>query len=354
LTARDNPRRARHNERMRAALLSLGVLVTSIATLGCGITTRLPGKRADQAAAQTEDTLQLADSLRADVEHLALDIGERHAGKRSALDAAEAFLKARAEELGYAVNVEAFEARGQTFHNLVFERTGTQHPEQIFVVGAHYDTAVGTPGANDNGTGVASLLALAEAFSAHDVPRTLRFVLYANEEPPFFGTDDMGSRHHANASAARADKMWAMLSLETMGAFSDAEDSQKYPPPIGLLYPSKGDFIAFVSDTESRDLLERTMIAFRSRAQVPSEGGALPGTMPGVYWSDHWSYWRVGVPAVMVTDTAPFRSQHYHEPTDTPEKVDFHRLSLVVVGLTHGIDALLRSGPWRADVATAP
>lgn len=316
-------------------------------TLGCGITTRLPGKRADRAAAESQQSKELAQSLKRDVEHLAVTIGERHMNKREALDAAEAFLVDRVTAIGYPVSVEAFEARGHVFHNLVFDRVGTTNPEQIFVVGAHYDTAEGTPGANDNGTGVATLLALAEAFSARDVPRTIRFVLYANEEPPFFGTDDMGSRHHANAAVARGDRMWAMLSLETMGAFSDEDGSQKYPAPFGLLYPSRGDFIAFVSDTESRDFLQRAMIAFRAHGEIPSEGGALPGEMPGVYWSDHWSYWRVGVPAVMVTDTAPFRSQHYHEATDTPDKVDFHRLSLVTIGLAHGVDALVRSGPWR-------
>lgn len=327
-----------------AALVGATAVVLA---LGCGVATRFPGRRVATAGAATEETRALAEVLRADVSHLALVVGERNANQRAALDDAEQFLVERVRSMGYQVVREPFVAGGQTFHNLVFERTGAEHPEHIFEVGAHYDSAEGTPGANDNGSGVAALLAIADAFSARSVRHTLRFALYAIEEPPFFNTDDMGSRHHAKASVARGDKVFGMISLETMGHYSDVPGSQNYPAPLGLLYPSEGNFIGFVGDTTSEDLVRRLATAFRAHAEVPSEGASLPGSMPGVYWSDHASWWSVGVPAVMVTDTAPFRYPHYHEPTDTPEHIDYHRLSLVVVGLTRALDAIVRAGPWR-------
>jgi hypothetical protein len=124
-----------------------------------------------------------------------------------------------------------------------------------------------------------------------------------------------------------------MLSLETMGYYDDTADSQKYPPPFNAFYPSTGNFIAFVGDTKSRELVKQLVGSFRRHAQFPSEGGAAPAKMEGVGWSDHWSFWQCGYPGVMVTDTAPFRYPHYHKPTDTPDKVDFARLARVVVGL---------------------
>jgi Zn-dependent M28 family amino/carboxypeptidase len=124
-----------------------------------------------------------------------------------------------------------------------------------------------------------------------------------------------------------------MLSLETIGYYSDAPNSQQYPPPFNLYYPSTGNFIGFVGNEESSRLVEQVVRAFRQHAKFPSEGSAAPSDVPGVGWSDHWSFWQAGYPALMVTDTAPFRYPHYHLSSDTPDKLDYDRMARVVDGL---------------------
>ena len=189
------------------------------------------------------------------------------------------------------------------------------------------------PAANDNGTGVAALLVLARRLKGSSLKRTVRFVAFANEEPPHFQTDAMGSLVYARACKTAGDNVVAMLSLETMGYFSDDAGSQAYPFPLSVFYPDVGNFIGFVGDLSSRALVHEVIGLFRRGVDFPSEGAALPASIPGVGWSDHWSFWQVGFPAVMITDTAPFRYPHYHTPEDTPDKVDFARLAHVVVGL---------------------
>ena len=213
------------------------------------------------------------------------------------------------------------------------------------VVGAHYDSVLGSPGADDNATGVAAVLEIARACASLRWPRTLRLVAFVNEEPPFFLGGDMGSLRYARRLREEGRNVVAMLSLETIGYYSDRPGSQQYPFPFRFFYPERGDFVAFVGNIASRDLVRRTVASFRSQAGFPSEGLAAPGWITGVGWSDHWSFWQQGYPAVMVTDTAPFRYPHYHAGTDTPEKVDYERLSRVVAGLTDVVGELAGAGP---------
>jgi Zn-dependent M28 family amino/carboxypeptidase len=198
----------------------------------------------------------------------------------------------------------------------------------------------GTPGANDNASGIAALLALARYFARSQPQRTLRLVAFANEEPPFFQTEQMGSLVYARRCAARHENVVAMLSLETMGYYSDAPNSQHYPFPFSLLYPSTGNFLAFVGNLSSQVLTREAVRTFRRAGKLPAEGAAVADVVAGIGWSDHWSFWRTGVPAVMVTDTAPYRYAHYHEETDTPEKLDYDRLARAVVGLADVIEEL--------------
>jgi hypothetical protein len=326
-----------------ARIALLLIVVTLITVVGVAHwMTSMPGESFAGAAEPDDATRMLATELRRDVTVLSSDIGERNSRRREALALAEQFLRERAQKMGYTVTDQVFEAGGKPFTNLVFDKKGSgPNANQILVVGAHYDSAPETPGANDNGSGVAALLALAREFQRQELPRTLRFALYANEEPPFFGTDNMGSRHHANKARDAGDNVIGMISLETIGSYSDEPDSQKYPAPFGFLYPNTGNFVAFVSRGHDRDFLFSFVSAFRKHARIASEGGALPEGLTGVYWSDHWSYWRAGFPALMVTDTAPFRYSDYHKPTDTPDKIDYHRLSLVVSGLSRAIEDAL-------------
>jgi len=203
---------------------------------------------------------------------------------------------------------------------------------------------MGSPGANDNGSGVAGVLALARAWAKREPSRTIRFVAFVNEEPPFFQTDLMGSLVYAKHCRDRGDKIVAMFSLETMGCYSSEKGSQKYPFPFGLFYPSHGDFIAFVGNTSNGDLVRGSVKTFRAQASFPSEGGAIPGNLPGVGWSDHWAFWQAGYPAIMVTDTAPFRYPYYHTAQDTPDKVDCDQLARVVDGLSKVLEELANGG----------
>jgi hypothetical protein len=282
----------------------------------------------------------LRDALRRDVEKLAGEIGERNVLTPRKLRAAADWLETALTSAGHKVSRQSFEAGGQSCQNLEVEIPGKTRGTEIVVIGAHYDSAIGCPGANDNGSAVAGLLALARAWTGRSPARTVRFVLFVNEEPPFFETEQMGSLVYARRCRERNERIVAMLSLETMGYYSDTEGSQKYPFPVGLFYPSRGDFIGFVGNTGNAKLVRQCVVAFRRHAQFPSEGGALPARLPGIGWSDHWAFWQAGYPALMVTDTAPFRYPHYHTPEDTPDKLDYDCLARVMDGLDKVVEEL--------------
>ena len=224
----------------------------------------------------------------------------------------------------------------------VIEARGTD-PE-VIVVGAHYDTAPDTPGANDNASGTASVLELARLLAdmKGKTDKRIRFVLFVNEEPPYFWTEHMGSVHYAKALAARKERVTAMFSLETLGYYSDEPGSQQYPAPFGVMFPNRGDFVSFVGLMNSRPLVQQAIASFRSHTSFPTVGGVAPWFVPGIGWSDHSSFSDQGFQAVMITDTATFRYPHYHEPTDTPDKVDTAKLARVVKGVERVLRDLLR------------
>jgi Zn-dependent M28 family amino/carboxypeptidase len=256
--------------------------------------------------------------------------------KVAELEAAARYIEKALAGSGLTVATQHFVSGPAEVRNIEVEIRGGARASEIVIVGAHYDSVLGAPGANDNGSGVAAVIELARLFAAEKPARTLRLVEFVNEEPPFYHTDAMGSRRYARRSKERGENILAMLSLETIGYYSDLPGSQRYPFPLGLFYPSTGNFIAFVSNLTSRALLHETLASFRRHAGIPSEGVAAPAFIPGVDWSDHWSFWREGWPALMVTDTAPYRYPHYHSAQDTPDKVDYERLARVVTGL-HGM-----------------
>jgi Zn-dependent M28 family amino/carboxypeptidase len=239
---------------------------------------------------------------------------------------------------------ESFRSRGKPVRNIVAEKRGGGRAEEILLVGAHYDSVLGSPGANDNGSGVAALLELARLLADLPLTRGVRFVAFVNEEPPFSYTAEMGSVVHAKAARARGERIRAMLSLETIGYYSDAPGSQQYPFPLGFFYPERANFIGFVGNLKSRKLVSEALHAFRRHTAFPSEGAAVPGWITGVGWSDHWSFWQAGYPAIMVTDTAFFRYAHYHTAGDTPDKADYGRSARVVAGLAGTIADLAREG----------
>ncbi len=308
---------------------------------------RMPGRSYRGPLPSADDELrQLAAQLRRHVTHLAEEIGERNVLRRPRELARSAeHIEADLAGAGHEVKRHEYEASGTACCNLEVEIPGTTLPDEIVVVGAHYDSVVGSPGANDNASGVAAILGLARRFKSFPSDRTLRFVAFANEEKPFAHTEQMGSSVYARRCRERDEKVAAMLSLETIGYYSDAPGSQKYPQPIGLLYPSTGNFIAFVGNTRYGALVRRVVAAFRQNELFPSEGGTLPEVIRSIGRSDHWSFWQEGYPALMVTDTAPYRYPHYHTPEDTVDKVDFDKTARVVRGLESVIAALVSINP---------
>jgi hypothetical protein len=323
-------------------LAILGLVVAALAVVAYFVMIKMPGTSyAGPLPALTETQRHLADELSQYVHHLAGEpIGERNLDRPDKLDEAVQWLSQTLADMGYEVRRQEFDVAGQLCVNLDVELPGSSGASEVIVVGAHYDTVPDCPGANDNGTGVAATLALARRFAGTQPKRTLCFALFTNEEPPYFQTSTMGSVVYANACKARGDHVLAMFSMETIGCYSDAPGSQQYPPILNLVYPSTGNFIAFVGNLKSRALVRETVRSFRELAQFPSEGGAVPGWMTGVGWSDHWAFWQAGYSAVMVTDTAPFRYPHYHRASDTPDKIDYQRTARVVEGMALVIERM--------------
>jgi Zn-dependent M28 family amino/carboxypeptidase len=284
--------------------------------------------------------LDLESRLRRHVVALAADIGERHVGRPRALHAAEAYIAGEFAATGYEVVRQTYVAEGVASSNLEVTLPGGALGNEILLAGAHYDTVPGSPGADDNASGVAALIEIARALRETRCERTVKLVAFVNEEPPFFYWGEMGSRVYARAARARGDDIRVMLSLEMLGCYSDAPGSQRYPPLLGFFYPKAGNFIGFVSNLRSRRALREVVRAFRSASDFPAESLASPALVPGVSWSDQLSFWRAGYRAVMVTDTAFYRYPHYHRATDTPEKLDYARMARVVEGLAGAIATL--------------
>lgn len=322
--------------------VTLAVILVGVVAVGCWMTS-MPARSFRGALPAGEPALAAtATRLCADVQTLAAEIGERNTTYPKALERAASHVERALTDAGWTPKREPFRAVGETVVNVIAERRGARDPGEIVLIGAHYDSAPGTPGADDNASGAAVLLELARAFSGKPVARTLRLVGFVNEEPPFFQTEEMGSLVHAKGCRARGENVVAMLALETMGYYADVDGSQHYPPPLSLVYPSRGDFIAFVGDVGSRGLVREVVRSFRAEASFPSEGAALPGWLPGIGWSDHWSFWQAGYAGVMVTDTAPFRLPHYHASTDHADVIDYDRLARVTRGLVAVVDKLTR------------
>src|SRR5215475_420253 len=286
------------------------------------------------------DEIVLRDRLRQHVRMLAGDIGERQLWRPAALERTAQYIEAIWQAQSYQVARQSVVADGKTVYNLETEFSGGPRRDEIVVVGGHYDSVRGSPGANDNATGTAAVLELARLLAGQQLARTVRFVAFVNEEAPFFQTDAMGSWVYARRSRARDERVVAMLSIETIGFYSDAVGSQHYPFPFGLFYPRTGNFIGFVGNIASRALVRRSIAAFRQYIPFPSEGVAAPGWMTGIGWSDHWAFWQEGYPGVMVTDTALFRYAPYHTREDTPDRVNYDSMARVVAGLAWVVTVL--------------
>lgn len=323
----------------------IAVLAIAAVALPVEIVIRMPGQSfRGELPPLTAAQRAIAARLEKDVTVLAGEIGERHMFRYEALEEAARHIEQAFEDAGHRPVAQTFTARGRPVRNIEVIIEGSDPSAAIIVVGAHYDTVRGSPGANDNATGVAAVLELARMLKSRPIARSVHLVAFVNEEAPFSYSDAMGSLQYVRRLRERGQEVAAMLSLETMGYYTDLPGTQRYPFPVSFFYPDTGDFIGFVGNVASRSLVRRVVTTFRRHARFPSEGIAAPEGLRGVSWSDHWAFWRQGVPAVMVTDTALYRYPQYHTADDLPGIVDNARLAPVVEGLAHVVEDLAANG----------
>lgn len=231
------------------------------------------------------------------------------------------------------VRRQRYTVGGQNYQNVIAEY-GSAGASGMLVIGAHYDTCSELPGADDNASGVAGILELGRMLAKKTLPFQVELVAYSLEEPPFFGTAQMGSAVHAASLVAAHQKVDLMISLEMIGYFSDEPGSQSYPLPLlNLLYPTRGNFIAAVGNLSLSPATIELKKAFLKAVPLRMVSINAPSFIPGIDFSDHRNYWTRGFDAVMITDTAFFRNHAYHKEQDTPERLDYRRMAQVVTGI---------------------
>lgn len=294
-----------------------------------------------------EAELKLRERLRRHVDALAGVIGPRHMEAPGTLETAANYVERELTAVaGETVVRHRFPVGNDWAENLLVERRGTQRPDRVLVVGAHYDTVPETPGADDNASAVAMLVEAARVLAGRDAKYTLRFVAFANEEAPHHDLGTMGSDHYARHCAAKqGTRVVGMLSLEMVGYYRTAPRSQALPTALPRItrhvFPRRGDFLAAVANPRSIPLLLRFWRGFRrSRPKFRVFPVALPQAVPDISRSDHRGFWALGIPALMVTDTSYLRNPHYHRPSDTPDTLDYDRLTRATLGVAGGIGRL--------------
>ena len=312
---------------------------------------------------------ELALQLHADVRHLAGEIGERNLYHPDRLEAAATWIEQAFKRMGYAgvhrlpVAVRAKDyalPADTTAFNIEAILPGTALAEEQIIIGAHYDSKVamprwnahwpptpdhpGTPGANDNASGVATVLALARRFAGHPQSRTLRFVAFVNEEPPFYQTAAMGSLAYARSLRLQGLRKVRMITPETLGCYSSRPHTKRSGAALLLAdlldLPARSDYVSCSSNWRSRHWAGQCAPLFARHGTLEVRTVALPAVVKKVAWSDDWSFWQCGYPAFAVTDTAYLRSDQYHEVDDTPDRLDYQPMAQVVWALGCAVEDL--------------
>ena len=280
----------------------------------------------------SDDYPQLENRLYQHVRYLSEEIGERHHDNQAALEKTVEYIDGQFQQMGYRTELQRINGRNDV--NIISEIRGNKSPGLILIIGAHYDSVWLSPGADDNATGVAALLEIGRAFKNLSPGKTIRFIAFGNEEQPFSETEDMGSYYYAKTVSGNRDVITGMFSLEMLGFYSSEKNSQNYPLLARWLYPDTADFIAFISNFDSRPLLVKAIKSYSRHARVNAEGLVIhEKILPDIRRSDHASFWDHKIPAVMITDTAEFRNMNYHSVGDVIETLDFETMSSVVAAL---------------------
>jgi hypothetical protein len=309
--------------RFKRPLIAIG-FVTLLGIAGCALITQ-PLVRPIASDPVKVDAAVLEKHVR----ELAVNLHPRSFENFSNLERAGDYIFAAFIATGGETEVQKVEVQGSLYRNLIVRFGPREGP--LLVIGAHYDANGGTPGADDNASGVAGLLELARLLGTHPPAQPVELVAYTLEEPPYFRTASMGSFQHAQALAASNREVRLMMSLEMIGYFRDEPDTQMFPVPgLELLYPDVGNFITVVGRFGDFGITRRVKALFNGATDLPVESINAPAMVPGVDFSDHLGYWHFKMPAVMITDTAFLRNPHYHAETDTPETLDYARMAKVV------------------------
>jgi hypothetical protein len=245
----------------------------------------------------------------------------------------EAWIIEKWESQGYTVRLQDVSVGGQQFHNIEIEFSGTVFPSEIVVISAQYDTEPESPGANNNGSGMAVLFQLSDLFKNYHLEKTLRLIAFVNEQQPFAGTDMMGSHLYARRSFELKEDIKVMMSMDALGIYKDSPGTQRLPFPFSLFYPDCGNFLAFIGNLPSRSWVKKVTAGFKKGSSFPIEAGVAPEWVEGVTWSDHRSFYKLGYPGMQITDTGAFRAVSHGTREDTIEKINFDALSRIVVGM---------------------
>ena len=288
------------------------------------------------------DKKQIETKLRLHVDRLSGLIGPRYLQKPKTITATIGYIEGQWANMGYASSRECYDALGDKATNIIVEQVGCRRPEEIILLGAHYDTVYSTPGADDNASAVAVLLEVGRLLREHQSDRTIRYVAFACEEPPYFNVDAMGSQHNARQSRLRGDKILGMLCLEMVGYYTDAANSQRVPPLIPKwlrrFFPHRGNFLAAVGNMPSWKLCWRFRRGFKRGARsMPLFSICLPEKIREIRLSDNSSFWDQGYPALMLTDTSFLRNPNYHRASDTPDTLDYQRMTEVTLGVASAL-----------------
>jgi len=327
-------------------VLGLLCLISLFFLIACWYMTRCKGEWQGVPLERNVDLVEIRKNLESDIDYLQR-MGPRNSINEMTyrqLRQCEDWITQRWESDGYAVRRETFSFEGRDYSNLEIEIQGRIAPSEIIIVSAQYDTLPDSPGANNNGSGMAILFQLSRLLRKHVPDRTFRLLNFVNEEDPFFGTEMMGSYQYAKRCHERREDIKVMLSMDALGIYTDRPGSQQYPFPFSLLYPSRGNFLAFIGDFRSRKYVVQTTRGFKKGSSFPIEAGVVPKWVEAAGWSDHLSFWKFGYPGIMVTDTGGFRSSSHTTKEDTMEKLNFEAMARIVVGMYCAVIELARKG----------
>lgn len=279
------------------------------------------------------------DSLKKRVETLVNTYKNRYHKDTASLNACSEYIYSGFKQAVPNVFFQEYEVNGWKYRNVIARIGDPSKP--VVVIGAHYDVCDSLPGADDNASGVAGILEAAVQLKDYKGEYCLELVAYTLEEPPYFGTQAMGSYIHAENLNWEKRDVAGMVSVEMIGYFSDEEGSQGYPYGImRWFYGDKGDYILLTKKMFNGNFTRHFSRGFRKSGHIRTKKIGAPKSLTGIDFSDHRNYWLLGYDALMLTDTSFYRNHNYHRASDTPDTLDYKRMAKVVDALVAAIQAL--------------